>query len=132
MDVDVIIVGAGLAGLSAANEIASRSRASVIVVERLVIGANNPTPMTFVDVLGRFGLEECTLGRYNQFAFHSPLGNQSTHAFGEVQLVALAYQRACLKLLDTASMAGNVWMYSASATRLDRQEKGWLMTLNDG
>lgn len=132
MKVDVIIVGAGLAGLSAANEIASRSRASVVVIERLVIGSNNPTPMTFIDVIGRFGLEDCITGRYNQFTFHSPLGNQSTHSFGEIQLVALAYRRACLKLLDMASTAGNVWMYSASAVGLDRQEKDWLMTLNDG
>lgn len=136
MEVDVIIVGAGLAGVSAAAEIASRSRASIVVVERRVIGSNNPTPMTFSDVPQRFGLEDSIIGCYDRFTFHSPLGNRSSHRFEDVQLVALAYQKASLTLLNRASSAGNVWLYSAAAIGLERQGKGgragWQMRLNDG
>lgn len=132
MQCDIVIIGAGLAGLSAAGEVASRSRASIVVVERRYAGSNNPTPMTFADVPARYGLEDSTLGAYDRFTFHSPLGNRSTHAFEEVRLVALDYRQACLVLLDRAATAGNLWLYSAAARGLVRQGEEWLVSLNDG
>jgi flavin-dependent dehydrogenase len=132
MEVDVIIVGAGLAGLSAASEIASHSRSSIALVERHAIGSNNPTPMTFVDVPRRYGLEDCVIGRYRSFTFHSPLGNRSRHNFADVQLVALAYRRACQVLLERASTAGNLQVFWSAASGLARMDRFWKLTLSDG
>src|SRR5574338_678637 len=109
MEADIVIIGAGLAGLSAAAAIAASSRATVVVLDRRGVGSNNPTPMTFADVPPRYGLEDCTIGSYRCFTFHSPLGGRASHEFGQVQLVALDYRKACQKLLGRAVADGVVW-----------------------
>ena len=53
---DVVIIGGGLAGLSTAATIAQGSDAAIAIVEERGIGSNNPTPMTFTDVVERFNL----------------------------------------------------------------------------
>ena len=132
MQADIVIVGGGLAGLSAATEVAIHSRASIVIVEHHGLGSNRTTPMTFADVPGRFGLEDCVIGRYRRFSFHSPLGNRSTHAFETVPLVALAYRQACETLFKRASSAGHVSVVSATASRLVRHDRRWRMALSDG
>jgi len=132
MRADVVIIGAGLAGLSAASEIAARTRASILILERKAVGSNNPTPMTFADVPERFGLQEAVIGCYDRFTFHSPLGSRSTHAFDKVRLVGLAYQKACQILAERAEAAGEAWVYSGAASRLIRDGDEWCVRVNDG
>ena len=132
MEADIVIIGAGLAGLSAASTIAASSRAAVVVLDRRGVGSNNPTPMTFADVPPRYGLEDCTIGAYRCFTFHSPLGGRSSHEFGQAQLVALDYRRACQTLLSRAASEGAVWHLPSAAAGMSRQENGWQVKLDDG
>ncbi|HID62481.1 MAG TPA: FAD-dependent oxidoreductase, partial [Anaerolineae bacterium] len=60
---DIAIIGGGLAGLSAAVAIGANSKARVVLIDK-DIGGNNPTPLTFSDVVQRFGLEDSVIKHY--------------------------------------------------------------------
>ena len=121
---DVVIVGAGLAGLSAAVAMATGSDAAIALVERRGIGSNSPTPLTFVDVVKRFDLGGYVSGRYRRFTFHSPLGNRSSHAYDEPVLAALDYSGACAELLRRGHAAGDITVISTAASGLQRGGDG--------
>jgi cation diffusion facilitator CzcD-associated flavoprotein CzcO len=60
--VDVAIIGAGLAGLSAAHAIRKlHPAASIMILEAHHAGFNNPSPMTFSDVIERYELQDCVM-----------------------------------------------------------------------
>lgn len=120
---NVIIIGGGLAGLSAAATIAAKSDIHVAIIEGRSIGSNNPTPMTFVDVITRFGLEDCVTAHYRRFTFHSPLGNKSSHSYTAAPLVALDYRAACRLLLHRSQNAGNITVIESKAGKLQRTAK---------
>jgi len=130
----VLIVGAGLAGVSAAAEIAAHAPVGtrITLVERLGVGSNHTTPMTFAEIPSRFGLEDCVIGRYTRFTFHSPLGERNTHAYQESPLVALDYARAARALLQRAQAQGDVRLLKASAAHLERKGARWLLTCAHG
>lgn len=132
LEFDVVIVGAGLAGCTAAWTIASHSRARIGLVERRGIGSNNPTPLTFTDVLGSYQLEDCAIGYYRQFTFHSPLGNRSSHVFDGQPLVALDYRNACEKLVRNARRSENLTLLITTASGLIFQGRKWKISLTDG
>jgi digeranylgeranylglycerophospholipid reductase len=121
---DIIVVGGGLAGLSAVSSIAQESDASIALIEAHGIGSNNPTPLTFPDVLDRFGLSDHVRSRYRRFTFHSPLGNVSSHAYDWAALVALDYRSACDELLCRAQEAGRVTVVHDVASALQRGAGG--------
>jgi flavin-dependent dehydrogenase len=123
---DVVIVGGGLAGLSAAATIACSSDAAIAILEQHTIGSNNPTPMTFADVVERFGLEDHIVGRYRRFTFHSRLGNRSSHTFDACRLVAFNYRAACDALLRRSQANGDVTLIRGRAIGLRRtSDAGW-------
>jgi digeranylgeranylglycerophospholipid reductase len=127
---DIVIVGAGLAGLSAATTIARESDASVGLIERRAIGSNNPTPLTFVDVVERFGLEAHVQGCYRRFVFHSPLGNVSSHDYTGTPLVALHYKDACETLFRRSQATGNVSFIRTKVQETRRSADGrWRVRL---
>jgi len=130
---DVAIIGAGLAGLSAAVTIAQGSDAQITIIEKGGVGSNNPTPLTFVDVVERFGLEDHVIGRYRRFTFHSSLGNKSSHTYDVSPLVALDYRGVCEELLRRARKAGKIELVLDRASRLQRMADGrWLVHIADG
>lgn len=130
---DIAIIGGGLAGLSAAAAAvaASNSRAAIVIVERLGIGSNRTTPMTFADVPERFVITPSILARYGKFTFHSPLGQRSTHTYENTPLVALDYRHACKTLLERARSAGDIHLIHASARELARRNGQWQISLSD-
>jgi flavin-dependent dehydrogenase len=130
-DWDVIVVGGGLAGLSAAATLAADGGPRVLLVERLGLASNLTTPMTFADVPARYGLERAVTARYRGFVFHSPLGNRSQHDFAAPELVALDYGQAGTLLWERAH-AGGVILRRAAALGLQRDRRGWLVRLSDG
>jgi len=126
--VDVIIIGGGLAGVSAARTLIKGSDVSVALVEERGIGSNNPSPMTFADVLDQFGLTEHSIARYQHFLFHSPLGAQSRHSFDGHPLVLLDYQKACQTLLQQAQQSEHLSLVQGRARTLRRDEHGrWVL-----
>lgn len=130
---DIIVVGGGLAGLSAVAAIAQESDAAIALVEGRGIGSNNPTPLTFVDVVERFELHDHIQARYRRFAFHSILGNQSVHSYDPPPLVALDYRGACAALLRRGQAAGAVTLILSKAARLQRTTCGqWQVPTADG
>lgn len=131
-NIHIVIIGAGLAGTSAAAEIAASQTVRISVIERLRVGSNHTTPMTFAEVPGQFGLEDCIIGRYRQFTFHSHLGAKTTHTYESTSLIALDYERACQMLLARAQASGHVELLHASASRLQRQNNHWLVQLANG
>lgn len=119
-DYDIVVVGGGLAGLAAVVAIVQESDAAIALVEARGIGSNNPTPMTFIDVVEQFGLGDYVQGCYRQFTFHSSLGNRSTHVYDVPALVTFDYRSACVELLRRAQAAGNVTIVSDTASHLQR------------
>lgn len=92
---DVLIVGGGIAGLSAAVTLCSKSDLRVMLVERKKIGSNRTTPAVFWETVLEFGLEESILAEYRGFIHHSPLGACARFDFGRTVLAGLDYQKAC-------------------------------------
>lgn len=130
---DVVIVGGGLAGLSVAVALSQRCPAAIAVVEGRGVGSNNPTPLTFVEVVEGFDLEEHVVARYRRFGFHSPLGSRSSHTYDTPQLVALDYGGACDVLLRRARATGRVELLSTRAVDLARTRGGgWRLGLASG
>lgn len=130
---DVIIVGAGLAGLSAASTLARESDATVGIVEKTDVGNNNPSPMIFADVVEQFHLEDCVQGQYRRFTFHSPLGNKSSHSYETVPLVTLDYKEACRQLLRRSTHVGNVNLIRDEVAKVQRSTDGrWEVSVIDG
>ncbi|MBN2502536.1 MAG: NAD(P)/FAD-dependent oxidoreductase [Anaerolineales bacterium] len=133
MQYDVVIIGAGLAGLSAAEVLSTASELSVALFEKRHVGSNRTTPMTFVDVVERFGLQESVQGTYNRFTFDSPLGNKSSHPFDGNPLVALHYRKACEILQERALAGGNLSLLKDNVTGIKRgREGGWKLSTGSG
>lgn len=130
---DVVIIGGGLAGLSAAATIAQSSDAATAIFEGRGIGSNNPTPMTFVDVVEQFDLGDHVQGRYRRFTFHSPLGNGSSHIYNTHPLITLDYRGACSELLRRGQAAGDVTLIISKVSRLQRiASDHWQVHTADG
>jgi len=125
---DIAIIGGGLAGLSAAVAIGADSDARVVLIDKDV-GYNNPTPLTFGDVVQRFGLEDSVLNRYQGFSLHSSLGSQSFHYYSDFPLVSLDYRWACYILLTRAQQSWFTW-HRGYATGLAKDREEWIISLN--
>lgn len=128
---DMAIIGGGLAGLSAAVAIGADSEARVVLIDKDV-GHNNPTPLTFSDVVQRFGLEGSLVNRYRGFSLHSSLGSQSLHYYNDFPLVSLDYRWACHILLTRAQQSAGFTWQRGYATGLARDREGWIISLNSG
>ncbi len=128
---DVAIVGGGLAGLSAAVAVSANSEAWVVLVDK-DIGRNNPTPLTFSDVVQEFGLEDSVVNRYRGFSLHSSPGSQSFHYYGDFPLVSLDYRWACYILLTRAQQSLRFTWQRSYATNLTRDGGEWIISLNGG
>jgi len=130
---DIVVIGSGLAGLSVAMTAAQGCDAAIALIEGRAVGSNNPTPMTFADVLEQFDLTSCITARYRRFTFHSPLGGRSSHTFDSFPLVAFDYRRACVELLNRSRAVGDVTFINSQATRLVRDATGrWHIGTRDG
>jgi flavin-dependent dehydrogenase len=131
IDTDVVVVGGGLAGLSTALAITARSDARLTLVEPSV-GSNRSLPLTFCDVLDRFGLNEYILSRYHSFALHARTGERATCTFDEPVLATLDYSQACLTLYKRLQ---NRPMFShrlARAETIMRDNGIWRVQTTDG
>jgi digeranylgeranylglycerophospholipid reductase len=125
---DIVIIGGGLAGLSAAVAIGADSEARVILIDKDV-GHNNLTPLTFSDIVQRFSLEDSVVNRYRGFSLHSSLGSQSLHYYDDFPLVSLDYRWACYILLTRAQQSpGFVWQ-RGYATGLAKDREEWIVSL---
>lgn len=100
--VDIVIVGAGMAGLSAATTLCAESNLKVMLVEEKQIGSNQGIRAVFAGAIGEFGLEESILQEYTSFAFHSPLGALASFEYQKTELVGLDYSDACEILFKRA------------------------------
>jgi flavin-dependent dehydrogenase len=130
---DVLIVGAGMAGLSAALTILKNSPARLVILEAHHVGSNNPTPLTFSETIAQFGLELHVKASYRRFTMLSPSGSHATHTFATEALVALDYGAACETLFTRCQQAGDVPLLIERANNLLRQPDGtWEITTSKG
>jgi len=100
MGFDIIIIGAGLAGLSAARSILARGDLSLAIIEARGIGANTPSPLTFLEVLEEHELLDCIKEKYSTFTFHNINGSSVKYVFPNESLVVLDYRKACYKIFN--------------------------------
>ena len=126
---DIAIIGGGLAGLSAAVAIGANSEARVILIDK-DIGHNNLTPLTFSDVIQKFGLEDSVVNRYRGFSLRSSLGSQSIHYYSGFPLASLDYRWACYILLTRAQRSLGFTWQRGYATGLAKDREGWIISLN--
>ncbi|HVN96222.1 MAG TPA: lycopene cyclase family protein [Syntrophorhabdaceae bacterium] len=95
---DIVIVGAGIAGMAAAREIVNEDNLSLAIIEANGVGSNNPSPLTFADIVEKHGFEDCLKARYRSFVFHNYQGSSIQYTFDGYPLVVLDYRKACEKL----------------------------------
>jgi len=126
---NIAIVGGGLAGLSAAVAIGANSEARVVLIDK-DIGSNSPTPLTFRDVVQRFGLEDGVVNRYQGLSLHSSLGSQSIHYYSDFPLVSLNYRWACYLLLTRAQQSLGFTWQRGYAIGLAKDREEWIISLN--
>jgi flavin-dependent dehydrogenase len=130
---DVLIVGGGMAGLSAAHIILKNSPVRLTIIEAHHIGSNNPTPLTFSETITKFGLEAHVKASYRRFTMLSPTGSHSTHTFANEALVALDYRGSCETLFARCQQAGDVTLLHDRANSLRHQPDGaWKITTTKG
>jgi len=131
---DIVIIGAGIAGLSAACGVANVSAGiSVGIIEGRGIGSNNPSPLTFADILIADDLKDCVKAVYSSFVLHNHRGSSIRYCFEGFPLVVLDYNSACSKLLSRAMNSGsNMELILEEATGVSRDRKGVEIRLRDG
>jgi len=95
---DIVIIGAGIAGLSAAKAAFEDNGLTIVLLEEKSPGSNNPSPLTFSDVIESHGLQDCVKARYSSFAFHNYSGSIVRFIFNKYPLVVLDYRKACSKM----------------------------------
>jgi len=103
MDFDVIIIGAGLSGVSAARAIFDKGDFSVAIIEGRDIGSNNPSPLTFTEAIEKYKLSDCIKEKYSSFAFHNFNGSIVSYLFSDQFLGLLDYKKACKKIFRSGS-----------------------------
>lgn len=111
LDVDVVIIGAGIAGLSIASTLNGISSLSLVLIEGKDVGSNNPSPLTFLNVVKDFDLVDCCKEDYASFVFHNYQGSSIEYRFGDSELVVLDYKRACAKLFEKLNSSGKQAVY---------------------
>ena len=100
MDYDVIVIGAGIAGMSASVTLADNPKINILLLEKSEIGSNNPTPLTFLDTIKEHNLEDCIKERYSNFIVDNYLLSKITFNFNKDIIVSLDYKKACQKLFE--------------------------------
>jgi digeranylgeranylglycerophospholipid reductase len=103
MDFDIIIIGAGLSGVSAARAIFDKGDFSVAIIEGRNIGSNNPSPLTFIEAMEKYKLSDCIKAKYSSFAFHNFNGSIVSYLFSDQFLGLLDYKKACKKIFRSVS-----------------------------
>jgi flavin-dependent dehydrogenase len=130
LECDVAIIGGGLVGLSAALVISTQSDARLIMIDE-AIGSNRSLPLTFLDTVQQFGLEESVLKYYHGFAMRARTGNQALHTFDDTPLVALDYLVACRHLYARLQAYPSFTHLPTQAVGLNRNPVGWHVHLRD-
>jgi len=97
---DILIIGAGIAGLSAARAALRDSNLSIVLIEAKGPGSNNPSPLTFADVAESYEIQDCVKARYSNFTFHNYNGSLARFIFNRYPLVVLDYRKACVKIMS--------------------------------
>lgn len=92
---DVVIVGGGIAGLSAALTICSKSRLDVMIIEKCSIGSNQGIRAVFSKAIEDFALEDSVLQNYTEFIWDSPLGATARFDYKQAKFSGVDYQKLC-------------------------------------
>ncbi len=130
---DIIIIGAGIAGLSAAYGITEKGNLSVAIIEGKGIGSSDPSPLTFADTLKAFDLVDCKKASYSTFTFQNYQGSSIRYSFKGSPLVVLDYEKACYKLFNKTQRAGNrVELINQVALSFSQDRESVTIQLGDG
>ncbi len=133
MNCDIAIIGGGLAGVSCAHAIACEAKLDIVLLERRKIGFNNPTPLTFSQVIEEYDLEDCVKAHYSSFAFHNFEGSLLRFLFNDFPLVALDYQKACSKYLERIlQRESHVSVVQGFAVKAFQKDRSVSIELEDG
>jgi flavin-dependent dehydrogenase len=92
---DVLIVGSGLAGLTAARHLSTHNGMSIVLLASSVSEKNNPTRLTFKDTIIEHNLQDAILNDFDTFHLITANNCSTTHHFSGKPLVALDYLKAC-------------------------------------
>jgi geranylgeranyl reductase family protein len=128
---DVVIIGAGPAGLHAARRLAERHVAVVVLEEHQTVGE----PVHCTGILAREAFAEFDLSRasiLNELTtarFVSPFGQQFSHQTHQVEAVVVDRAAFDAGLADAATRAGATIVRGARATALRRVADGVEVTV---
>jgi len=130
---DVIIIGGGVAGLSAALAMCKKADATLLLVEKSIVGDETKTsPFTFPDVVERFHLSDAVLQEYTRFTYRSPTGVVASFEYENPAFVTLDYHKVCHIMLNQMTKKGNVAVLeNTEALDLEVTKTDLKLTLSD-
>lgn len=133
MDFDITIIGGGIAGLSAANAVMTNTNLSLALIEGKDIGSNNPSPLTFLDILEEYDLSNCIKEKYSSFTFQNFHGSSIKHLFLNEALAVLDYKKACAKIFDRLNKVRNNFEFlNQYVTGIEQNANKVLVRLTNG
>jgi flavin-dependent dehydrogenase len=111
-DVDVVILGGGIAGLGVACQLCAQSKLKVVLIEQQSIGSNKTTPVVFPDHIEAFNITDSIDTHYSRHVLQSFLGSSATFDYKHSALVSINYEKACQRLLGQAERNGLEVIYA--------------------
>jgi flavin-dependent dehydrogenase len=133
MDFDIAIIGGGIAGLSAANAIMTNTNLSLALIEGKDIGSNNPSPLTFLDILEAHDLSNCIKEKYSSFSFQNFHGSSIKYLFLNKTLAVLDYKKACAKIFNRLNtVRNNFEFFDQYVTGIEKNANKAVVRLTNG
>jgi len=131
-DVDVVIIGAGPAGSSAAAALGAEPETRVCLIEKAGGPGRHISPLTFEEVPALYGLGPAVKARYAGFSYVYPGQKAVTFDYKQDAFAVLDYGKAC-DLLDQKAMAGKgIERIRGEVAGLSQKDDTVLTTLRDG
>jgi flavin-dependent dehydrogenase len=98
----IAVIGAGVAGVSAAKQVTANCNADVVIVDKNnVTFPSKSSAFTFTETVKKYQLEKAARKYYSKVGLYSFLGSKVTYELDSPQLAVLDYSIACKEIFSS-------------------------------